>query len=268
MKDLKAEYIRSFYLACRDDTGQRTLQLIHAVLNAALNQAVREGMLGRNPVDAVDRPTYDPAERKVLDTDQVRQLLKVVEGSRNEALYLMAIVTGKRGGELLGLKWEDISWKEKHIQVQRQVQYVKGQGLIFLSPKTKAGKRRITISKGVLVKLDDHREKQALEKQVTGDRWQEYGLIFPSTVGTPQEWSNLLRGFKRILEEAGLPKIHFHDLRHTSISMLLDQGVSINTVQRRAGHTKASTTTNIYGHSINGADEKVGQIFDRITQLQ
>ena len=268
LQDLQPERIRSFYRAFEEKIGTRTLQLMHAVLNCALNQAVREGLMGRNPVDTVERPMYNPREHPILDDDGVRALLQTAAGNRYEMLYLLAIVTGMRQGELLGLKWPDVNWKKGFIQVQRQLQYLKGQGAVFLPPKTKAGNRPIDLSKLVLRRLQEHQEMQEQEKAAAGDNWQENDLIFPSTSGTPQEPGNLSRIFKSTLKEAKLPNIRFHDLRHTSISMLLDQGVSINTVQRRAGHTKASTTTNIYGHSIRGSEQRAGDFFDELAELQ
>lgn len=268
LQDLRPEHIRSFYMAFQDKAGTRTLQLIHAVLNCAMNQAVREGLLGRNPVDAVERPTYNPGERTVLDDDGVRALLQTAAGSRYEMLYLFAIVTGMRLGELLALKWSDVNWKKGFIQVQRQLQFIKGKGPVFLPPKTKAGNRPIGLSQGVMNRLQEHRQRQEEEKATAGDAWQEHDLIFPSTSGTPQDRGNLSRIFKSTLQQAELPNIRFHDLRHTSITLLLDQGISINTVQRRAGHSKASTTTNIYGHSIRGSEERAGDFFDELVELQ
>jgi integrase len=99
-------------------------------------------------------------------------------------------------------------------------------------------------------KLSIHRQGQAFEKAAAGEKWQENDLIFPSSIGTPLDKFRLSHEFKKLIRSAGLPDIRFHDLRHTSISFLLDIGTPLNTVQRRAGHAKASTTADIYGHAL------------------
>ncbi|HTX90170.1 MAG TPA: site-specific integrase [Anaerolineales bacterium] len=134
------------------------------------------------------------------------------------------------------------------MNVQRRVQRLKGQGRVFLPPKTKAGRRQIKLGQGVLAQLAAHRERQVSQKDIAGNRWEENELIFPNTIGKPIENTKLIHDFNRLLLKNNLPNIRFHDLRHTSISFLLDMGTPVNTVQQRAGHSKASVTTDTYGH--------------------
>jgi len=132
-----------------------------------------------------------------------------VPDDRNNALYHLAIKIGMRKGELLGLKWTDLDWNRGTILIQRQVQRVTGQAMVFMSPKTKAGRRTIPLGEETLRVLREHRTNQTLEREAAGSQWREFDLIFPSSVGTPQSPSNLLKVFMSILKLPGLPVIRF-----------------------------------------------------------
>jgi integrase len=148
LQDIHPIHINLLYQARRDEgRGARTVQLIHTVLHSALKQAVREGLIVRNPVDAVQRPKVERKELPILNEEEARIFLKAVSGNRLEVLYYLALITGIREGELLGLKWSDIDWKKGTLNVQRQVQRLKGQGRVFVPPKTKAGRRQIKLGR-------------------------------------------------------------------------------------------------------------------------
>jgi integrase len=269
LQDIQSMHVKQLYTLKKEEgRGDRTVQLIHSTLHNALKQAVREGILGRNPVAAVERPKVEQAEMQTLDEEQSRQFLIAASGSTFEAVYYLALTTGMREGELLGLKWSDLDWNKSVLFVQRQLQQIKGKGYVLVPPKTKAGRRQIKVGPGTLKQLEAHRNRQELDKAVAGARWQENDLIFPTTIGTLLDYKRVTSEFKRILKRAGLPDIRFHDLRHTSLSSLLDMGTPINTVQRRAGHSKASTTVNVYGHSTTRSqDEAAEKIEEWITPI-
>ena len=169
-----------------------------------------------------------------------------------------------RQGELLGLKWADLNWTTGHLQVRRQLQRVDGKGHQFCEPKTKAGRRTILLGRGSLQILRTHRQRQENEKAEAGKNWQENGLIFPSSIGTPLDLRNLLRDFKGTLKLAGLPDMRFHDLRHTAASLMLLHNVPVLTVSRRLGHAKPSTTLDVYGHLIPGMQEVAARVMDEV----
>jgi integrase len=252
----------------QEDRGARTIQLIHAVLHCLMKHAVREGILGRNPLDVIERPRAEQAEFQTLNEEQCHQFLIAASSSPYEALYYLALTTGMRQGELLGLKWTDLDWNKGVLMVQRQLQRVEHEGRSFVPPKTKAGRRHIKLGEGILKKLAEHRRKQEQIKTASGSRWQENELILPSTIGTPLDHYRLSHEFKKLIRKNGLPDIRFHDLRHTSISFLLEMGTPLNTVQRRAGHAKASTTVDIYGHAMaRSQDEAADKIEDMVLPI-
>jgi integrase len=263
LKDLRPDHIQALYnSSLRDGKSQRTVQMMHAVLNHALNQALKWGLIGRNPAQGTSRPKFRRKEMKTLNGSQVQDLLQAVRGSRFEALYLLAVSTGMREGELLGLKWGDIDWETRRLKVQRQLQRLKESGLVFSEPKSRAGIRSVVLSRIVVSRLRSHRVIQAYERLFAGNRWKENDLIFPTTIGTAWEPRNLYRHFKTVLAQAGLPDIRFHDLRHTAATLMLQQGTHPKVVQERLGHADISLTLNTYSHVLPDIQEEAAEKFD------
>jgi integrase len=206
---------------------------------------------------------------KVWDDSQVAVFLVAAESKPHKTLYHLAVTTGMRQGEIFGLKWADLHWNSGALLVQRQVQRVPGQGWRFLEPKTRSGRRTIKLGEGTLHALRLHKKEQQTRIVAAGERWQDYDLIFPSSVGTPLGPSNLRMDFNRIISEAGLPKIRFHDLRHTAASLMLNNGVPPIVVSRILGHSKPSITMDIYGHLYHKMQGEAAKIMDDlVTPIQ
>jgi len=186
-------------------------------------------------------------EIRPLNREQVRALLEAASGDRLEALYILAVTAGLRRGELQALKWDDLDLEAGMLQVRRTCSEPKG-GHIFEAPKSGKG-RNIRLTQSASAALRRHRRSQLEERMYKADLWQEQGLVFPSTVGTPPWGGNLNRAFKATLHRAGLPKgTRFHDLRHTCATLLLKQGVNPKFVQDLLGHADISLTLNVYSH--------------------
>jgi integrase len=265
LQDIQPNYLKRLYLSMKEEgRGARTVQMIHTLMHAVLKQAVKEGILGRNPADAVERPKVEQAERHILTEGQARQLIIATMGTRYGTLIYMALMTGMREGELLGLKWSDVDWDKGQLHIQRQLQRLKVNGSGLVPPKTKAGKRIIVLGQETVDRLARHHEAQELQKMANRARWEENELIFPNTIGKPENWRNMYADYKDLLHENGLPDISFHDLRHTSLSFLLDMGTPINTVQQRAGHSKASITTDTYGHSLAHSEQVAAEMLEEL----
>ena len=263
LKDLRPAVIDSFYQnRIKAGVGVRTIRYCHAVLHSALEKAVRLELLTKNPVKGATPPRKNEAEIIILDEDQVIQFLIASRGNRHEALFHLAVKTGMRQAELLGIKWSDLNWTTGQLQVRRQAQRSPGKGYIFCEPKTKAGRRIVPLGEASLNVLRKHLENQRVQKLFTGSRWQDLDLIFPSTIGTPIDLCNLRKEFRRVLDDAGLPGIRFHDLRHTAASIMLKHNIPIFTVSRVLGHSRPSITLDIYAHMIPGMQELVAKIMD------
>ena len=189
------------------------------------------------------------------------------EGVAGVGSAKVAITTGLRKGELLGLKWSDLDWDTNQLNVQRQIQRVPEKGLTYSQPKTAAGRRMIIMMSDTISTLKDHKKRQWVEREFHGEKWQDHDLIFPSSIRTPLSQNNLNRDYKQLLNEANLPNIRFHDLRHTAASLMLKQGISVKVVQERLGRSDAAMTLNVYSHVIPGMQREAAEKMDEITAL-
>ncbi len=236
----------------------------HAVLYCSLEQAVRWGMIDRNPADAVIRPKPCRKEIQTLNSHQARQFLIAAQGSRYEALYYLAITTGLRAGELLGLKWDDLDLTKGHLHVQRQVQRVPGSGLALLEPKSAAGRRVVVLGQTMMTILEAHFKRQEYLRSFAGERWQERGMMFTSKIGTCLDHRNVYREFKAILRKAGLPDIRFHDLRHTAATLMLQEGIHPKIVQERLRHAQIYITMDTYSHVLPTMQDEAAKKMDKL----
>jgi integrase len=253
----------------KSGVGVRTIRINHSVLHRALNQAIKRGLIGRNPADGVTVPRQVQAEMKIWEEGEITRFLIAIKGNRNEALFHLALKTGMRQGELLGLKWSDLDWTKGILRVQRQVQRINNKGFLFSEPKTRAGRRSIQLGEFTLQVLREHYKRQGLEKVLAGDRWVENDLVFPSSVGTPIDQRNLQRTYASLVKKAGVQKIRFHDLRHTAASVMLNHGIPVIVVSRILGHSRPSITLDIYGHLIHDMQVEAARIMDdAITPLE
>jgi integrase len=222
---------------------------IHRTLSKALKQATDDGMILRNAASLIKPPRPRREEIRPLDCEQVGSLFEAANSreDRLEALYVVAVTTGMRRGELQGLKWENLDLEAGTLQVRRTLSEPKG-GWIFEAPKSGKG-RSIRLTRKAVSALKEHRKRQLEERMQKAGLWSDHGLVFSSTIGRPISGGNLNRSFKATLQRAGLPKsTRFHDLRHTCATLLLRQGVNPKYVQELLGHADISLTLNVYSH--------------------
>jgi integrase len=189
-------------------------------------------------------------------------MLLAARGSRMEAILHLAVATGMRQMELLGLKWTDLDWVKQTLRIERQLERSDSENIRFSPPKTKRGKRTISLGDQTIEVLQRCNEIQNEQRKAAGENWKETGLMFTTNVGTPICFRNLLRDFKLILQKAGLPNIRFHDLRHTAASLMLNHDIPVIVVSRRLGHAKPSITLDVYGHLIPSMQTEVAQKID------
>jgi integrase len=265
LRDLRLIEIENFYsMLVQNGLGPRTVRVVHNILHSSLAKAVRYGLIVFNPTQGASLPRYSHEEMNVLDTNQVAQFLVAAQASPYYALFHLAITTGMRIGELLGLKWIDVQWNAGVIHVQRQMQDVPGDGSVFLEPKTNAGRRTIKLGEGSLDVLRRHKKDQDFRKLVVGKPWRDMDLVFANSRGGPGVTSNIRREYKRVLDLAGLPRIRFHDLRHTTASLLLNNKVPVIVVSNMLGHSKPSVTLDIYAHVFHDMQGEAAVVMDRL----
>jgi integrase len=217
LKALTPAHVRGLYRE-KLDTGlaSRTVNYIHRTLFKALKQAVADGLIPRNAADAVKPPQIRREEMRPLTPQQVKLLLEAAHGDRLEALYVLAIHTGLRQGELLGLKWDDVDLETGTLRVCRTLATTQD-GPQFTTPKTTRSRRSIKLTQSAADALKQHLERQLVEIEGAGSLWEENGLIFASEIGEPLDRRFVTtHRFKPLLKRAGLPQVRFHDLRHTA----------------------------------------------------
>lgn len=227
----------------------RSVRKIHALLHRALGQARRWRLIPANPCDDVEQPR--PADQAIqpLSPEQARALLAAATDDPLEALYVLALTTGMRQGELLALRWGDVDLERRRLAVTRTVRRISGQGWHVGPPKSKSGLRRIELTDLAVAALRRHRERQRFQRLAAGEAWQEQDLVFTNEVGGFIEATNLVqRSFRPLLERATLPRIRFHDLRHSTASLLLVEGKLTKVVQELLGHSSIQITDDTYRH--------------------
>lgn len=172
LTDIRPNMVQSLYTKKEDmGIGGRTILLIHAVLHSALNQAQKEDLIYRNPLDAIKRPSFQKKEGKSMNETQVRSFLLACRGHRFEALFKIAVRNGLRQGELLGLKWNDLNWETNELFIQRQLQRLPGKGLLLVEPKTEKSKRIIVLGQDPMNALKIHKNQQYCQQQFAGEKW-------------------------------------------------------------------------------------------------
>lgn len=253
LKALSSAHVQSFYRAKLDGgLASSSVRYTHAVLHRALKQALKWGLVPRNVAEAVDPPKVEQEEANALSPTEVMTLLSEARGERFEALYVLAVHTGLRQGELLGLRWDDVDLGSGTLRVVRQLQNVRdGSGLVFSPLKNGKGRRTIRLTNTAAKALRHHRKQQAEEKLRAGPLYKDRGLVFATGIGTPLSPSNVhSRSFKPLLKRAKLPDIRFHDLRHTCATLMLSQGVNPKIAQEILGHSNISQTMDTYSHML------------------
>ena len=229
------------------ELSPKYVRLIHAVVHRALSHAQRRGAVAVNVATIADAPSAPRKEFRTLSPEEASRLLQAALSDRLYGLYVLALTCGLRQAELLGLRWADVDLNGAVLHVRQQVFRLNGQWQ-FTSPKTKAGRRTVSLSGACVEALRERRLAQNKER-LRAKTWADLDLVFSNRLGNPIEKGNLLRrSFAPLLERAGLPRIRFHDLRHACASILLAANVNPKIVQERLGHSSISTTMDTYSH--------------------
>ena len=260
LKDLNPAHVRALYREKLDSgLSAATVRKMHSILRKALKQAVLDGLIPRNVCEAVKPPKVERKEITPLDRQQAKALLEAASGDRLEALYVLAVHTGMREGELLGLKWEDVDLERGLLRLRHAL--VREGGKVVLGDlKTPKSRRSVRLTAVATNALRGHLERQLAEMERMGSLYQPGGLVFATEHGTLINPSNLRnRSFKPLLRRAfgeARPDICFHDLRHTCATLLLTQGTHPKLVQELLGHATIAMTLDTYSHFLPSMGEQ------------
>jgi integrase len=234
----------------------RTVGHVHGVIRLALSQAVRWQLLIRNVADDANPPRKKQSTMKTWSPEEVRTFLSHVRDDRSHAAYVLALTTGLRRGEILGLAWRDIDLDAGWLNVRQTVVSVNFKVQIS-TPKTAAGRRSVGLDRGTVMELRSHRLRQLKERVDLGlDNVKPDDYVFSTPAGHALHPGLFTDAFDRRVKAAKLPHIRFHDLRHTSATLALAAGVHPKVVQERLGHASISITLDLYSHSVPSLQEE------------
>jgi integrase len=260
---LSPQQVQQLYAACLTaGLSNTTVNHLHGTLHKALDDAMRLGLVARNVTELVNAPRVDHREMRPLTLVEARTLLESSHGrgDRLLALWSLAIATGMRRGEVLALHWMDVDLGNGNgngngvgngvggsLQVRWSLRHAHGRA-IWTETKTRTSRRRIALSPEIVRELQAHRRRQLEERLLVGEAWQDNDLVFSTAIGTPLMGRNVLRSLHRLLALSGLPRIRFHDLRHTCATLLLLARVNPKIVSEMLGHSSIRITLDLYSH--------------------
>jgi len=231
----------------REGLAPKSVRYMHGILRNALNRAIRWEYIQRNPAAHVDGPRTPQQEIQPFSREEAQRFLKTIKGERLEALYTVALTMGLRQGEALGLRWSDVDLDLGYIRINRQLQRVNHK-YELVEPKTNRSRRHLAVPGAILGALRTHKERQDAERGAARRRWHDTNLVFCRRDGYPLSGSVVTHRFQELLQNAGLSRRRFHDLRHSCATLLLAQGVSPRVVMDVLGHSQISLTMNTYAH--------------------
>jgi integrase len=241
-----------------------TVHAIHAMLHRALEDALQMGLVNRNVSEMLKPPRRANREMMTLSVLEMQRFLEVVRDDRFYALYILALSTGMREGELLGLRWQDVDLARRTVQVRMNVAEIAKKRFALTETKTAYSRRTVALTQAAVDALAEHWQKQQRDKATMGGMWTENGLVFPNGYGGIMIPHNIAkRSFKRYLVKAGLSRdIRFHDLRHTAATLLLASGVNAKVVSEMLGHSNVAITLRIYAHVLPHMQQSAVQAMD------
>jgi integrase len=248
-------------LTARGDLSPTTVRYAGSVLRIALGRALKQGRALRNVAALADLPAKARHELVPLTAPEVRAFLATAEHDRLGPLFLAAIGTGLRQGELLALRWSDVDLEAGTVTVAHTLQ----RGTRELAePKTGRSRRTLSLATSVLAGLREQRRRQLEERIAAGARWRDAGFVFTMPDGRPIDGGHVLRRFRAALTAASLPRQPFHALRHAYATLLLEQGEELGVVSRILGHSNIATTSDVYAHFTRTLSARAAERMDAV----
>lgn len=280
LRNLTTDTLRSFYRAITCDqhaekphkcaegrVSPATVNRVHSFLHAALETAVEDGKLGRNPATKKLRKEMvreEPPEFHPWTVEEARSFLAYAKDDRMFAFYRLAVVSGLRRAELAGLRWKDLDLEEEGmVRVRQTLNFLRGRA-VFGPPKSRKSRRDVAIGAATVKALRAHRARQRFDRQRAGEAWRndEADLVFVNEVGDHFHPDTLGKAFGRLVRDGGFRKVRLHDLRHGAVAIAASKGENLSTVSARMGHSSVAFTWQRYGHLFADDNRKAGDLMD------
>lgn len=265
------DYLKSLENTRRDGKegglSTSTIQKHYNVLSSIFRFAEKNNLIKHNPIKNAEKPTVTYKEGDVYNSDELRQLFMLLNKEKNKQMALMvkmALKTGMRKGELLALQVDDVDFEANTIHVRHSLSYTKKKGYQLKEPKTRGSVRKIAPPRKLMAELKEHITEKKKERIAAAELWEggKYFFVFSTDTGKPFFPSVPSNWWNRFLDRTGFKKIRFHDLRHTAATDLINRGASVYAISKRLGHAKITTTTSIYAHYLQEADQKIADMLD------
>lgn len=261
----------------KDNNGSKTKKPLsgktilehHRLLRAMLHRAVYWQLIVSNPAERVQPPKAKKPKRKSYDDEQTKILLEnleklTVEDTKYKVAIILTIFTGVRLGELMGLEWQDVDFRNGIISINRSSQYLSDMGVFTKVPKIESSIREIAIPEFIISLLEEYKLWYEEQKSLYGELWTNSDRLFVQADGKPMHPSSISKWFVKYVGTIGLPVINFHGLRHTNASLLVAQNVDIAVVSARLGHAQISTTLDFYVHPLFSHNRKAGYALENL----
>ncbi|MGB3926504.1 MAG: site-specific integrase [Caldicoprobacterales bacterium] len=251
-------HLQDLYKRKQEEYSGRTVQKIHRILRKALDVAVKTQLIKQNPADLVDTPKAKKYKPNIYDEKEFLTLLKTAEGTEHHIPILLAGGLGMRRGEIFGLKWRNVDFKNCKISVTQQL-IPTSKGLVYDNPKTYSGTRIIEVPKYIIDLLKKQKKRQKEYKIFYGPEYVENDLVCCKPNGEPVNPSTYSHRFANFLKENGLKHIRFHDLRHFNGTIMLKYNIPVKVASQRLGHSTTAITQDIYQHVLSEIDNEAAQ---------
>lgn len=247
----------------------KTILEHHRLLRAMLHRAVYWQLIVSNPAERVQAPRAKKPKRRSYDDEQTKILLEnleqlSIEDTKYKVAIILTVFTGVRLGELMGLEWQDIDFKNGIISINRSSQYLSDMGVFTKVPKTESSIREIAIPEFIISLLEEYKLWYEEQKSIYGELWTNSDRLFVQANGKPMHPSTISKWFVKYVGQIGLPVINFHGLRHTNASLLVAQNIDIAIISARLGHAQISTTLNFYVHPLLSHNRKAGYALENL----
>ena len=262
LKDLLPLHLQTLYSnRLKFGLSKTTVLYLHRIIHSALEQAMKWQLIPRNIADNVEPPKRNKFVAQVLDSSQITELIKIAKETDIYIPIMIAISTGMRRGEILGLTWDNVDFNNNTIKIIKALYNTKN-GLVFLEPKTIKSKRIINIPPTLCNILKEHKQKQEFLKNALQNEYKDNNLVCCIENGSPFNPDSFTPKFRKLLDSSNLPKIRFHDLRHSHASLLLSQGVQPKFISERLGHSNINITMDLYSHIYEATNKEIANNFD------
>lgn len=265
LRSLQTELLRGGGVDGAGELSARSVASCRRTLKKALKDAMRWGLIARNPMEAVDPPRVVDAEMTIWSEVQTRTFLDAVAGHDLYAMWVLFFTTGLRRGEVAALRWEDVDLERASMAVVRnRVSAGRGRAVSVHQSKTRRGRRNVALDATSVEVLRSHHTAQLAERLRLGSAWSDSGYAFCGVDGAPLHPDTITATSQAIIRDLDVPRIRLHDLRHTSATLALEAGIHRKVVSERLGHATVGITLDLYSHVLDGmhaeAAEQIGGV--------